>query len=165
MSPEEREVMNQFIGVHPNGWNSREIQEWLTEMLKYGRTHISNMNPILDVDLIFTKFGRMIDEAEFLEWVVTFQGRIEYSAEKQTMICGIRFDTDKSGDYTGMAYVKLRTVGIRTLVESYFDKLISPFTPGSEIRVRQPNRSMKYEVRKTYITGGAHFETDVYRAW
>ena len=165
MSPEEREAMNQFIGTHPNGCKKDEIQEWVTEILRYGRTHMSYMNRTLDVDQIFTRLGRMINEADFLEWVVTFQGRIENSSENQTMICGIRFDVDEAGDYTGMVYIKLRTVGIRTMVEAYFDRLISPFSPGSEIRVRRPNRTMMYGMRKSYIKGGARFETDVYRVW
>ena len=165
VSPEEREIMSEFISKHLRSWKGREIQEWVTETLRYGRTHVGYMNPVLDVDLIFTKLGRMINEADFLEWVVTFEGRIENSSENQTMICGIRFDVDQAGDHAGMVYIKLRTVGIRTMVEAYFDKLISPFSPGSEIRVRQPNRTMKYEMRKTYIKGGARFETDVYRVW
>ena len=123
-------------------WEHEDIQEWLSEMLMCSRTHISNLNPILEVDLIFTKLGRQISEEKFLRWLVTFQGLIKYSADNQTMLCGIRFDTDRSGDYTGMVYIKLRSVGIRTLVETFFDEVISPFSPSSRIRVRQPSRPM-----------------------
>ena len=111
-----------------------------------------------------TNLGRQVSEDKFLRWLVTFQGLIKYSADSQTMLCGIRLDVDKSGNYTGMMYIKLRSVGIRTLVETFFDEAISPFSPDSRIRVRQPSRPMQYEARKSYIKGGARFETDVYRA-
>ena len=48
--------MNQFTAIRPSGWEDQEVQEWLTEMPKCSRTHISNMCPILDVDY----FGELI---------------------------------------------------------------------------------------------------------
>ena len=61
--------------------------------------------------------------------------------DNQAMVCGVRFDF-KSGEYTGVVLVKLKTVGIRMLVEAWFNEAVSPFLPRRRIRVRLPGRPM-----------------------
>ena len=114
--------------------------------------------------MVFTQLGSYFNEEEFLRWLVTFQEHVAFSEDNQAMVCGIRFDF-KSGEYTGMVFVKFRTVGIRTLVETWFDEAVSPFPPRRRIRVRQPARPMEFEVRNWWGKGGARFESDVYRAY
>ena len=163
VSPEEKAIMEQFTEVDPKWWEREEIQGWLSEVLTCSGTHVSNLNPVLQVDVVFTKLGYQINEGKFLEWLVTFKGAIEYNAINQNMVCGIKFEVDKSGDYTGMVYVKLRSVGIKTLVEIYFNDATSLFPPNNKVRVRQPSRQLQYETRRPCTRGGARFETDVYK--
>ena len=161
--PEEKVIIDQFVGTSPGEWKCDDLQVWVSELLRYSYTHVSNISPKLEVDLVFTKLGNGISEEKFLSWLVTFQERLEFSVSNQAMVCGIRFDINKSGGYTGMVFVKLRSVGLRTLVEACFDGTASPFPPGNRIRVRQPRRAMKFEARGQHIKGRARFETDVYR--
>ena len=160
--PEEKVIIDQFVRVSPEEWNCDDLQVWVSELLRYSYTHVSNISPKLEVDLVFTKLGDGISEEKFVSWLVTFQERLEFSVGNQAMVCGIRFDINRSGEYTGMVSVKVRSVGLRKLVEACFDGTASPFPPGNRIRVRQPRREMKFEARSQHIKGRARFETDVY---
>ena len=127
-----------------------------------GDTHVSNPSPALQVDVVFTELGHQINEGKFMEWLGTFQGADEYDAISQNIVCGIKVEVDESGEYTGIVYVKLRSVGIRTMVEVFFNDVASPFPPNNRVRVRQSSQQLQYEARRLRTRGKARFETDVY---
>ena len=84
----------------------QEIQAWL--WLLRNHAHLSGNSSVLEVDSIFAALGNQVSEEEFLEWVVAFQGYIEFGLDNQTVLCGVRLDDNGSGDCAEVVYIRLR---------------------------------------------------------
>ena len=157
----EGEVVNEAFAIKVDSWTAEALQGWISQLLEISCLHVKEVHPEIKVSLMFSYLGTDIKEKIFIRWVTTFDGLLEYSEKNKKIISGIRFDV-KGNEYSGMVYVKTRNVGIKQIVQRFFDGMKGPFRD-QRVKVYEPSRDMRYQGKSSPdVLGGARFEDAIY---